>query len=124
MTQPPWPDNPLNRFCTVELGPTPYTRHGLAVQITNGVSNPVALAAELTRALRQVRAEGGNDAIADDPAIFLMLHQLNFICGFRDNDQRYLDAYTECAFRQPQRYDEAAQVIAQEPVPALTAAPP
>lgn len=77
-------------------------RHKDALAIQDGACNPVAIVNSIQRAIEEVRAETpGWDAIRQDKAIRLMLHQLNFLCDMHELESPggYAAAVIECEVR-------------------------
>ena len=75
-------------------------RHSDALAIQDGACNPVAILRSIDNAVTEIRAETpGWDAIRQDSAIRLMLHQLCFLCDMHklDGATGYSAAYDECA---------------------------
>ena len=52
-----------------------------AISIQNGACNPIAIANSIVNACKEVSQEenGGTQAVCDDPAVRLMVHQLMFL---------------------------------------------
>lgn len=77
-------------------------RYQQALDIQAGAVNPSAIAHSIKEACQEIRAEGGDTkAICDDPAVRLMVHQLDFLVkasslegnGCSDD---YLSCMTRC----------------------------
>jgi len=60
----------------------PPARNKTAYRIQQGASNPRPIANELLKAIDECRAEGKNER--EDPAVFLILHQLCFVLTGHD----------------------------------------
>ena len=58
-------------------------RHKIALEFQQGACNPIPMITELAKAKDEVIAEypGGIYQVRTDPAIRLIMHQLNFIMG-------------------------------------------
>lgn len=62
-------------------------RYRDALMISDGACNPSGVALAIAQACREIHATGGDTkAIANDPAVRLMVHQLAFICGVPTNE--------------------------------------
>jgi hypothetical protein len=76
-------------------------RHKDALAIQDGSCNPVAIVNSMQAAIVEIRAEqAGWDAIRQDPAFRLMVHQLDFLCNIAELDEPidYELATSNCRF--------------------------
>ena len=75
-------------------------RHNDAIAIQGGACNPIAICNTLLRATEEIRTETGSmlptDAILNDPAFRLMVHQLAFLTRSGDVDSNYNELMTAC----------------------------
>jgi hypothetical protein len=85
-------------------------RHADAIAIQGGAVNPTAIVGSINTAIMEIRKGFGNqlpptEAVARDPAVQLMVHQLAFVCGIGAFDD--LDAYeaavVECESKKDER---------------------
>lgn len=84
-------------------------RHDDALFIQDGACNPLAIANTMLAAMHEVRAEGGgSEAMARDPAVRLMLHQLCHLARLHTVDW---NTNTECF--DYTRETDACQTLAQ-----------
>lgn len=72
-------------------------RHKDALAIQGGACNPVAIVNSMRAAIEEIRAEQpGWDAIREDFALRLMIHQLTFLCGDLNSLIDYELAINDC----------------------------
>lgn len=76
-------------------------RHYNAMVISDGASNPIAVANAISRACREVQDEGGDTE--NDPAIRLMVYQLHHLTGTRDVEDLTAYRHARLACEKAQR---------------------
>jgi hypothetical protein len=71
-------------------------RHSNAIAISDGACNPSGIAHSIIEACQEIReANGGTQAMYDDPALKLMVHQLAFLMKI-DPDTDWSDWRKAC----------------------------
>lgn len=84
-------------------------RHRDATLIADGACNPSGIARSLVEACDECRAEGAD--VRTDPAVYLIVSQLAYLCGVwdgvSDTPRSYGEALAECCARFPAKVEAA-----------------